>query len=100
MLIRGVEFPEAEIVAFCRNAGIARLSLFGSILTDDFSSDSDIDMLVEFRPGQAVGLMAFAGMQEALSAILTRRVHLHTLNMLPPSARAAIRGVAKVQYAA
>lgn len=100
MQIRGVEFPQAEIVAFCRASGIARLSLFGSILTDGFSPDSDIDMLVEFAPGHNVGLMAFAGMQESLGAIVKRRVHLHTLNMLPPSARAAIRGVAKVQYAA
>lgn len=100
MQIRGVEFPENRIAAFCRAEGIARLSLFGSILTDHFTPESDVDILVEFAPGRQIGLMAFAGVQESLSGIIGRRVHLHTLNMLPPSARAAIAGEARVQYAA
>ncbi len=100
MNVQGVEFPEAEIAAICRASGVVRLSLFGSILTADFSPDSDVDLLVEFAPGTNIGLMAFAGLQESFAGVVKRRVHLHTINMLPPAARATVRGSARVQYAA
>ena len=57
--------------------GIRRLALFGSVFRDDFLADSDVDVLVEFIPGIRVGL-AFVRMQEELSALLGRKVDLHT----------------------
>ena len=45
-------FPQPALADFCRRHGVKRLSLFGSILTDDFTPDSDVDMLVEFEPGR------------------------------------------------
>lgn len=56
---------------------LRRLALFGSVLRDDFSPHSDVDVLVEFFPNVRVGL-AYFRMQEELSAILGRRVDLHT----------------------
>jgi uncharacterized protein len=44
-----------QIAAFCRRHHIRKLSLFGSVLRDDFRPDSDIDVLVEFEPGHKVG---------------------------------------------
>lgn len=44
-----------DIAAFCRRHHILKLSLFGSVLRDDFRPDSDIDVLVEFEPGHEVG---------------------------------------------
>lgn len=73
----GIKVPHDRIEAFCRANGIRRLAMFGSVLRDDFLSDSDIDVLIEFQPGVRVGL-AFIRMQEELSAILGRRVDLHT----------------------
>ena len=44
-----------RIAEFCRRNHIRRLSLFGSVLRDDFTPESDVDVLVEFEPGHAVG---------------------------------------------
>lgn len=78
MVIRGVEFPEQKIAEFCARHGVSRLSLFGSILRDDFRPDSDVDMLVEFLPGRTPGVIGFGGMILELSAIVGRTVDLRT----------------------
>ena len=66
-----------EIVAFCQRNGIKRLALFGSVLRDDFTPESDVDVIVEFKPGKTPGLK-FITMQDELSAIYGRKVDLHT----------------------
>jgi predicted nucleotidyltransferase len=48
--LSGVKIPHEPIAEFCRRHGVKRLSLFGSILRDDFGPDSDIDVLVQFEP--------------------------------------------------
>jgi len=53
MLLHGITIPEQPLAEFCRKHCVARLSLFGSILRDDFRPDSDVDVLVEFSPGVA-----------------------------------------------
>ncbi len=58
---RNVTVPQEQIAEFCRRHGIRRLSLFGSVLRDDFGPDSDVDVLVEFRPGAKRGLLRLAG---------------------------------------
>ncbi|MFO0962157.1 MAG: nucleotidyltransferase family protein [Phycisphaerales bacterium] len=73
-----IQLPVAEIADFCRRHGIARLSLFGSVLRQDFSPTSDIDVLVEFEAGRAPGFIGFAGLQMELSKILGRTVDLRT----------------------
>ena len=66
-----------EIARFCSERGIRRLALFGSVLRDDFTRTSDVDMLVEYLPGRHPGRMLFR-QQEELSARLHRAVDLHT----------------------
>lgn len=73
-----IQPPIADVADFCRRHGIARLSLFGSVLREDFSASSDVDVLVEFLPGNSPGFIAFAGMQMELSRILGRTVDLKT----------------------
>lgn len=77
MKFHGIDINSDKIEAFCRNNGIRRLALFGSILRSDFRPDSDIDVLIEFIPSVKVGL-AFIRMQDELSAVLGRKVDLHT----------------------
>ena len=72
--------PE-RIAAFCRRHHMSRLSLFGSVLRDDFGSESDVDVLVEFDPGHVPGWRFFE-MQDELSAILGRPVDLNTPGFL------------------
>ncbi len=54
-----IEIPQAEIEEFCRRNHISRLALFGSVLRDDFTDQSDVDVLVEFEPGHTPGLAFF-----------------------------------------
>ena len=72
-----VAVDRSTIAAFCRRHHIRKLSLFGSVLRDDFRPDSDVDVLVEFEPGHVPGL-AFFAMQRELSEILGRKVDLNT----------------------
>ena len=72
-----LSIDRAAVSEFCKRHHIARLALFGSVIRDDFRPESDIDVLVEFRPGICVGL-AFIQMQDELSAVLGRTVDLHT----------------------
>ena len=76
-----INIPREKIADFCRRHHIRRLALFGSVLRDDFTPDSDVDVLVEFEPGKTPGF-AFFGMQDELSEILGRRVDLNTPNDL------------------
>ena len=69
--------PKKQIAEFCRRHYIRKLSLFGSVLRDDFHPDSDVDVLVEFEPGRTPGL-AFFAMQDELSELLGRPVDLNT----------------------
>lgn len=78
--IRGknqIDIPKEQIAAFCQRHHIHKLSLFGSVLRDDFGPESDVDVLVEFETGCAPGF-AFFEMQEEFSRILGRKVDLNT----------------------
>lgn len=71
------QLPRDAIADFCRRNRIRRLAVFGSALRDDFTPDSDIDILVEFEENARVGLRFFA-MQDELSDLLGRKVDLNT----------------------
>lgn len=74
-----IEIPRSTIAEFCHRHGLARLSLFGSVLGERFGATSDIDVLVDFQPGREVGFLRLAQMEEELSRILSgRRVELRT----------------------
>jgi predicted nucleotidyltransferase len=71
-----IDIPHDKIAAFCRKWRILRFALFGSVLTDDFRPDSDIDVLVKFEPDHPWSLFDHVRMQDELSEILGRRVDL------------------------
>ena len=71
-----IRIDDDRIAAFCRNWQIAELSLFGSVLRDDFSADSDVDVLVTFSGGGRWGLMDLARMEEELAELFGRPVDL------------------------
>ena len=98
MLNQNIAIPQDQIAAFCRKHHIRKLALFGSVLRDDFRSDSDIDVLVEFEPGQKVTLFDLGGMQMELSEILGRFVDLKTPNWLSRYFRERVLEMAQVQY--
>ena len=65
-----------SIQGFCQRYGVRRLSLFGSVLRPDFTPDSDVDVLVEFKPGQVPGFFGLARMEQELTEQWQRRVDL------------------------
>lgn len=71
-----INLDHEKIVAFCRERGIRKLSLFGSVLRNDFDpARSDVDVLAEFNPGALKGVgFRYFGYGEDLSAILGRKV--------------------------
>ena len=94
-----IKIPNDGIAEFCRRNHIRRLALFGSVLRDDFTQESDVDVLVEFEPGHTPGL-AFITMQDELSELLGRSVDLNTPGCLSPYFRQDVLNEAEVLYGA
>ena len=96
-----IEIPTGRVAEFCQRNRIRRLALFGSVLRDDFTPESDVDVLVEFEPGARVGF-AFITVEDELSRILGRRVDMNTFEGVEESRnwllRAEILDSAEVVY--
>jgi predicted nucleotidyltransferase len=92
-----ISLPRAKIAEFCRKHHMKKLAIFGSALRPDFRADSDIDVLVEFKPDHVPGL-AFFAMADELSEILGRKVDLNTPQCLSRYFRDKVLQEAVVQY--
>lgn len=96
-----IPIPKAEISAFCEKWKVRELSLFGSVLRTDFRPDSDVDVLVSFRPDAQLGIWEFIDMQEELEGLFGRKVDLVGKDGLRnPFRRAEILRTHQVLYAA
>ena len=71
-----IDIPRDEVAAFCRRWQITELALFGSVLREDFRQDSDVDVLVRFRPEAGHSLFDLGHMEHELGRILSRPVDL------------------------
>jgi len=98
MNVKKIDIPQEEIAAFCRRHRIRRLAFFGSVLRDDFTSGSDVDVLVEFEPDARVGLIGFAGMENELSHLIGRKADLNTAGFLSPYFRDQVLREMEVAY--
>ncbi len=85
---------------FCHRQHVRKLSLFGSILRDDFRPESDVDVLVEFEPGHVPGMLRMAALEMELSALFGRKVDLRTPAELSRHFRDQVMREAEVQYVA
>jgi predicted nucleotidyltransferase len=94
-----ISIDRKKIAEFCRRNHIRKLALFGSVLRKDFSVGSDVDILVEFEPGQVPGL-AFFSMEKELSEIMGEKVDLNTPQFLSPYFRDQVLSEAETQYVA
>jgi uncharacterized protein len=91
---------QEEIAAFCRKHHIKKLAFFGSILTERFGPESDVDVLVEFEPEHIPGLIRLSGMERELTEILGRKADMRTPNDLSRYFREKVVQEAVTQYAA
>jgi len=94
-----IDIGAKQMADFCRRHHIRKLSLFGSVLRDDFAPGSDVDVLVEFEEGKVPGLFWLAGMEIELSEILDgRKVDLNTPKSLSRYFRQEVLAEAEPQY--
>ena len=73
-----VMIDQQQLAAFCRRWEIDELSLFGSVLREDFHPDSDVDVLIAFAPESKPTLFDLVEMKEELERLFGRRVDLVT----------------------
>lgn len=97
-MISQVALNRSQIEAFCRKYRVKKLSLFGSVLREDFSPDSDVDVLIEFESGARAGLLRLAAMELELSAMIKRKADLRTPAELSRYFRDEVVTQAQVQY--
>lgn len=90
---------EGVLAEFCHRNRIRRIAIFGSVLKGEERPDSDLDLLVEFEPGQEPGLFRLAGMERELSGLLDRKVDFRTAQDLSRYFREEVLANAEVQYA-
>ena len=96
-----LEVARETLEALCRRWKVRQLSLFGSVLRDDFGPDSDVDVLVEFLPDGVPSLFTIQDLEQELSAVFGgRAVDLVTPGALHPLLRERILADAQVQFAA
>ena len=95
-----IKIPTENLDAFCQRYQIRRLSLFGSVLRDDFRADSDIDVLVQFDSDARVSFMTLGKMQRELATIFQRPVDLIPQDGLKPLIREEVLASAQEVYAA
>lgn len=69
----------SDIIALCKKHKVKTMSVFGSILTDNFNKDSDVDLLVDFEKIDAAEfdyVNNYFGLRDALEILFGRRVDL------------------------
>jgi uncharacterized protein len=92
---------ERDLAAFCRRWKVRELSLFGSVLRDDFGPASDVDVLVSFDDDAPWSLWDLTTMRDELSSLLGRPVDLvEREGLRNPFRRDRILKTRKVVYAA
>jgi len=99
MTLARIPIPQEQIAEFCRKHHIRKLSLFGSVIRDDFRPESDVDVLVEFEPGTVVR-WGIVSIEAELSAILGRKADLQTEGGLSKYFRDEVIREAEPQYVA
>jgi len=95
-----LDISMSEIEDFCGRHRIRRLALFGSVLRGDFAPTSDVDVLIEFQPGERVGFFRLSDVQDELSELMGRKVDLSTTAMLSPYFRDEVLAEAETVYVA
>jgi predicted nucleotidyltransferase len=96
-----IKLPQKKIENFCLKWNVLEMALFGSVVSEDFRPDSDIDVLVSFRDDAGWGLFDFVDMIDELKAIFGRKVDLVEKDSLRnPFRKQMILSTNEVIYAA
>ena len=71
-----VRLEARKLASVCHKHRIRELAVFGSVLTDDFRPDSDVDILVEFSPDATISLLDHVRIQDEFTSLFGRKVDL------------------------
>jgi len=92
---------QAKLAELCRRHHLRELSIFGSVLRDDFGPDSDIDVLIELEEGQTMTIERFLEISDDLEGLFHRKIDLVEKQLVRnPYRRREILGSRQVMYAA
>jgi hypothetical protein len=93
-----LQISPKNIMEFCQRHRIFKLAFFGSVLREDFGPESDVDMLVEFEPGQSIGFFELVRIETELSQLIGRQVDLRTPQELSRYFRQQVLDTSEVVY--
>jgi predicted nucleotidyltransferase len=85
MTLMNIEINEQRVKEICSNYAIKELALFGSALSSDFNSDSDIDLLVEFKPESGISLFDIVDLKNEFEMLFGREVDIVSKNAIKKS---------------
>jgi predicted nucleotidyltransferase len=80
-----IDHLKSVIQATLEKYGVRKAALFGSIVREEATEESDIDLLVEFEEGRS--LLDLAGLKLELEGLLNRKVDVVTYRSLHPLLR-------------
>ncbi len=95
-----VTIQQDVIAEFCQRHHLNKLAFFGSVLTERFGPESDIDVLFEYHPDHVPTLFDVAEMEAELSEIFGRKADMRTARDLSRHFRDEVVRGALIQYAA
>jgi len=96
-----IDLPRDAIARFCERFGVEAFALFGSVLRDDFGPESDVDVMLKFKPGNGFTFENTPDIQDALEAMFARPVDVIEMGRIRnPIRRKAIMESHRVVYAA
>jgi hypothetical protein len=101
LLQKHLSIEPAAIAELCRKHGLREFSIFGSVLRDDFSAESDVDVLIDLEPGREMSIELYLAIKDDLEALFGRPVDLVQKHLLSnPYRRYEILRTREVMYAA
>ena len=95
-----IPVPMQAVADFCRRHRVRELALFGSVLRNDFTERSDVDVLIDPGPGHEHTLDERLTMQEELATLFGREVDLVYQDLLDKYIRDDVLKSRRVFYVA
>jgi predicted nucleotidyltransferase len=95
-----IHIGKDQIADFRRKHHLTKLALFGSMLTDRFGAESDVDVLFEYDLDNVPTLLHMVQKERELSEIVGRKAQMRSPDALCHYFREQVVSAAVVQYAA
>lgn len=95
--LKHIAVTPAKLVEFCRKRHLTYFALFGSVLREDFSATSDVDVLYRFHPDHIPG-WGFVDIIEELEKLVGRKVDFVARDFIAPAFRDSILKDVEVIY--